>query len=38
MTKEERIALYKRLIEAHGIDAVLAFLVEVIDRERQAKP
>jgi hypothetical protein len=34
MTKQERIELYKRMIEAHGVDAVLAFLMDVIDGER----
>jgi hypothetical protein len=35
MTKQERIELYKRMIEAHGIDVVLEFLMDVIDGERK---
>jgi hypothetical protein len=34
MTKEERVVMYKRLADQHGIDAVLGFLVDVIDGER----
>jgi hypothetical protein len=34
MTKKEKIELYERLIERHGLDMVLAFLVDVIDGER----
>jgi hypothetical protein len=34
MTKAERIEHYKGLAKMHGIDAVLAFLVDIIDAER----
>jgi hypothetical protein len=37
MSKKEKIELYKRLIERHGLDMVLAFLVDVIDGEKEAK-
>jgi len=31
MSKKERIEYYKRLVERHGLDKVLALFVEVID-------
>jgi hypothetical protein len=35
MSKKEKIELYKRLFERHGLDMVLAFLVDVIEGEQK---